>query len=77
MWNYIRPLGALKTDDALSLTTVRQCLRLRLTNPSTRDVFEVILTMCRLYFILSVNSTPKYGWCLTIAVIDFSSYSQI
>ena len=32
---------------ALSLMTLGQCLRLRLTNTSILDAFEVILSMCR------------------------------
>ena len=45
---------------ALSFTVLGKCLRLRFTNPRTLEAFDVIVIIWVLYFILSVNSTPKY-----------------
>ena len=54
---------------ALSLTVLEQCLRLRFTNPKTLEPLDVMVFIWLLYFILSVNSTPKYGWCFTVSSI--------
>ena len=45
---------------ALSFTILEQCLRLRFTNPRTLEAFDVMVFIWLLYFIFSVNSTPKY-----------------
>ena len=46
---------------ALSFTVLGQCLRLRFTNLRTLEALYVMVFIWLLYFILSVNSTPKYG----------------
>ena len=56
---------------ALSLTILGHYLKLRLTNPRTREAFDVMLSICWLYFILSVNSTPKYRSCFTTSNVLF------
>ena len=54
-------LGHTNVWYALSYTVLGQCLRLRFTNPSTLEALDVMVPIWLLYFILSVNSTPKYG----------------
>ena len=44
---------------ALSFTVLGQCFRLRFTNPRTLEALDVMVFIWLLYFILSVNSTPK------------------
>ena len=46
---------------ALSFTVLEQCLRLRFTNQRTLEALDVMVFIWLLYFILSVNFTPKYG----------------
>ena len=54
---------------APSFTVLGQCLRLRFTNPRTLETLDVMVSVWLLYFILSVNSTPKDGLCFTLFIL--------